>query len=331
MNNLVMSHAMPTAASTDITTDAQGKPDVEWLVANDGHRIPLRHWPVAKPRAVIHIVHGMAEHSGCYADVAETLNAAGYAVLAHDHRCHGLATPQDQLGNVGPQQHWDGVCHDMAVVNADIHHRYPELPLIVLGHSMGSFISQYFAQHYPDQLNLLLLEGSSFEVPWFTSLAGLLGRIESWRQGVNGRSPLINALSFGGFNKTVKKPRTAFDWVSRDTDFVDRYVADPLCGFQLSNGYWRELLKGLAELYRPHSLKRLRSDLPIYLFSGDKDPVGHQGRGTENLARALRDVAGCRDVTLRLYPEARHDMLHETNRDEVLIDLLAWIKRHLPS
>lgn len=336
MNNLVMSHAMPSSTSTDsaipdTTSPASAPATLEWLVANDGHRIPLRHWPVASPRAVIHIVHGMAEHSGSYADTASALNAAGYAVLAHDHRCHGLATVMDQLGDVGPQQHWDGVCHDMATVNADIHHRYPELPLILIGHSMGSFISQYFAQHFPDQINLLLLEGSTYEAPWFSTAGSLLGDFECWRLGVNGRSPLIHALSFGAFNKAFKKPRTDFDWLSRCHKFVDGYIADPLCGFQLSNGYWRDFTRGLADLYRPHSLKRIRSDLPIYVFSGDKDPVGHNGRGAEKLAIALRDISGCRDVTLRLYPEARHDLLHETNSDEVLTDLLGWIKRHLSS
>ena len=107
MNNLATSHANPAAATA-----------VEWLTAGDGHRIPLRHWPVANPVAVVHLVHGMAEHSGCYADVAAALNAAGYAAVAHDHRCHGLAVAQGTLGNVGLQQHWRGVCHDMAVVNA---------------------------------------------------------------------------------------------------------------------------------------------------------------------------------------------------------------------
>lgn len=330
MNNLVVSHAMPS--SRDSASPASSAPDrVEWLTASDGHRIPFRHWPADGARAVIHIVHGMAEHSGCYADVAAILNAAGYSVLAHDHRCHGLAAPQDQLGDVSTLQHWNGVLHDMAVVNAEIHSRHPELPLIVLGHSMGSFISQHFAQNYPEQLNLLLLEGSSFEPPWFTSIAAVIGRFESWRQGVNGRSPVIHALSFGGFNKVFKNPRTAFDWLSREEGFVDRYVADPLCGFQMSNGYWGDFVKGLSALYRPQNLKKIRPDLPIYLFSGDRDPVGHMGRGVENLAHAYRSITGSRDVTLRLYPEARHDILHETNRDEVINDLLGWIKRHLAS
>ncbi|MDP2226036.1 MAG: lysophospholipase [Moraxellaceae bacterium] len=322
MNNLAMSHV---PASDPVTTS----PALEWLTAGDGHRIPCRHWPVASPRAVVHVVHGMAEHSGCYDDVAPLLNAAGLAVLAHDHRCHGIAVPEAELGNVSASQHWAAICHDMATVNAELHRRYPDLPVIVLGHSMGSFIAQDFAQHYPDQLNLLLLEGSNFEAPWFTTAASWLAGFEAWRQGPQGRSPLIHALSFGGFNKTINAARTAFDWISRDTRFVDRYVADPLCGFQLSNAYWQQFLKGLARLYTPASLKRLRPDMPVYLFAGSADPVGHMGSGVEKLARALR-TAGCRDVTLRLYPEARHDLLHETNRDEVVTDLISWMKRLIP-
>lgn len=325
MNNLAMSHdTIPSSPSAH----APGMPVEEWLTANDGHRIPCRHWPVGAPRAVVHIVHGMSEHSGCYDDVAGQLNAAGLSVLAHDHRCHGKSVPLAELGNTSRLQHWAGVCHDMATVNAELHRRYPELPVIVLGHSMGSFVAQEFAQHYPDQLNLLLLEGSNFEPPWFTTAASWLAGFETWRLGENGRSPLIHAMTFGGFNKTIKRPRTAFDWITRDTSFVDRYIADPLCGFQLSNNYWRHFLKGLSHLYRPTSLQRLRSDLPVYLFAGAKDPVGHMGHGVEKLAHALHE-AGLRDVTLRMYPEARHDILHETNRDEVLTDLLAWVKRHL--
>lgn len=321
MNNLVVSHAMSVPASSA---------GLEWLAATDGHRIPLRHWPVANARAVVHIVHGMAEHSGCYADVAALFNDAGYAVMAHDHRCHGHAVDAGALGNTSLQQHWAGVCADMAVVNAELRRRHPEQPLVLLGHSMGSFIAQHFAQQHPERLNLLLLEGSSFEPPWFTRLAARLARLEVWRQGELGRSRLIHALSFGGFNRAFRPARTAFDWLSRDAGFVDRYVADPRCGFQLCNGYWRDFLDGLAALYQSAALRRIRSDLPVYLFAGDQDPVGHRGRGVTRLARVYREVVGSRDVTLRLYPGARHDLLHETNRDEVLADLLGWIGRHLP-
>lgn len=319
MNNIAMSHAHAPQPLV---------PQLEWLVASDGHRIPCRHWPIEAPRGVVHIVHGMSEHSGCYEDVALTLNAAGLSVMAHDHRCHGKSVSLADLGDSSRLQHWAGVCHDMAIVNADLHRRYPNLPVIVLAHSMGSFIAQDFAQHYPDQLNVLLLEGSNFEAPWFTTAASWMAGFEIWRMGVNGRSPLIHALSFGAFNKTIRNPRTAFDWITREPSFVDSYIADPMCGFQLSNGYWRDFLKGLSALYRPTSIQRMRSDLPVYLFAGDKDPVGHMGKGVEKLALAMKN-AGLRDVTLRLYPDARHDILHETNRDEVVTDMLSWLKRHL--
>jgi alpha-beta hydrolase superfamily lysophospholipase len=303
-------------------------PDIEWLSASDGHQIPVRRWPVGQARAVIHIVHGMAEHSGCYADIAPLFNTAGYSVVAHDHRCHGQALAGLPPGDVGPQQHWRGVCDDMAVVNADIRQRYAGLPVVMLGHSMGSFIAQYFAQHHPGAINLLLLEGSSYEAPWFTSLAAAIARFESWRQGENGRSKLLHALSFGSFNKAIPAPRTDFDWVSRNNDFVDRYIADPLCGFQMANAYWRDFATALAQLYRPQSMKQIRADLPVYLFSGDHDPVGHMGRGVERLAECYRNTVGSRDVTLRLYPDVRHDLLHENNRDEVAADVLAWIGQH---
>lgn len=321
MNNPVASHVMSTMSSADA---------IEWLGTDDGHRIPIRHWPLPSPRAVVHIVHGMAEHSGCYADVAPAFNALGYAVVAHDHRCHGLATSANALGSIGHNQHWAGVCADMAVVNAEIRRRYPDPPIAVLGHSMGSFVAQHFAQQHPDRVNLLLLEGSSYQAPWFTRLAGLLGSFEAWRQGNLGRSALIHALSFGGFNRAFKPARTDFDWLSRDTAFVDRYLADPLCGFRLCNGYWRDFVKGLNALYQPKAMRRIRDDMSIYLFAGDRDPVGHNGRGVERLARCYRETVGCRDVTLRLYPDARHDILHEINRDEVIADLLGWLGRHVP-
>jgi alpha-beta hydrolase superfamily lysophospholipase len=321
MNNLVVGHAMSAISSSDA---------IEWLTTSDGHRIPLRHWPVENARAVVHIAHGMAEHSGCYADVAALLNAEGLAVMAHDHRCHGLAVSNGALGNTSMLQHWSGVCSDMTVVNAEVRRRYPELPLILLGHSMGSFVSQHFAQRHPERINLLLLEGSSYQAPWFTRMAGLMCRFEGWRQGDHGRSPLIHALSFGGFNKAFKNARTDFDWLSRDEDFVDRYIADPLCGYQLCNGYWREFIKGLSAIYQPEAMRGIRTDLPVYLFAGSRDPAGHNGRGVVRLANLYREVVGSRDVTLRLYPGARHDILHETNRDEVLTDLLGWLRRHLP-
>lgn len=297
---------------------------IEFLTASDGHRIPVRHWPVANPLAVVHISHGMAEHSGCYADVAPRLNAAGYAVVAHDHRCHGHSTPEASLGNVDELQHWDAICADVLRVNTHIRGLYPNTRIALLGHSMGSFVSLDFVETHSNRIDALLLEGSNYEAPWFCSAARLIAVVESWRQGVQGRSPVIHALSFGGFNSKFKNPRTAYDWVSRDTAFVDRYAADPMCGFQCSNGYWKGFLGGLARIYTPGNMRGIRKNLPIYLFAGSQDQVGKCGRGVEALRKQL-EKTGNPLVQKRIYQDARHDILHETNRDEVIADMLTWL------
>ena len=297
---------------------------LDYLTAPDGHRIPVRHWPVANPLAVIHIAHGMAEHSGCYADVAPRLNAAGYAVVAHDHRCHGHSVPAAALGTASASQHWNAICADMLHVNTHIRSLYPKQRIALLGHSMGSFISMDFMGKHSDRVDLLLLEGSNYEAPWFCNVARGIAVFEGWRQGQDGRSPIIHALSFGGFNKKFKNPRTAFDWISRDNAVVDRYVADPLCGFQCSNGYWNGFLAGLARIYKPANFRGIRKNLPIYLLAGTEDQVGKKSRGVIALRDQL-EKAGCQPVKMVLYTDARHDLLHETNRDEVISDLLGWL------
>lgn len=300
-----------------------------YLATPDGHAIPVRHWPVANPRAVVHIAHGMSEHSGCYADVAPYLNQAGYAVVAHDHRCHGHSVAQEQLGNVGATQHWQGIADDMGRINAHIRSLYPNTRIALLGHSMGSFISLGYAQAHSEDIDVLLLEGSNHEAPWFIRAARLIAVFEGWRQGPEGRSKLIHLLSFGGFNNKIRNARTECDWISRDPVFVDRYINDPRCGFQCSNGYWKDFLGGLAGIYQIDNIRRIRASLPIYVFAGDQDQVGHCGRGVKALHGHLQKVVG-KLCTMVLYPGARHDILHETNRDEVISNMIAWLDQQLP-
>lgn len=303
---------------------------LDYIAAPDGHRIPVRHWPLANPRAVVRIAHGMSEHSGCYEDIAPRLNAAGYAVISHDHRCHGASVPQAALGNVSASQHWANICSDMFEVNQHARRLYPNTPLALLGHSMGSFISLDFTESHSADIDVLMLEGTNYEPSWFCRLAQGLATFECWRQGEQGRSAILHALSFGGFNKTIKNPRTDYDWISRDEAFVDRYAADPLCGFQCSNGYWRDFLGGLAVIYKARNMALIRPDLPIYLFAGSADPVGHNGKRIRTLAQKLIK-AGVRKVDARVYEGARHDILHETNADEIIHDLLTWLDKALPA
>ena len=295
-----------------------------YLPAPDGHKIPIRHWPVANPRAVIHLVHGMAEHSGNYDDIAAFLNQYGFSVLAHDHRCHGLCAAPELLGNVDRLQNWQGILQDMPLIHNWINATYQNIPVIIVAHSMGSFISQHFVQHHPKRVKALALSGSDYLAPWFVRTSAKLAALEMLRQGKNGRSLVIHAMGFGKFAKTFAPMRTEFDWLSRDNHFVDKYVADPLCGFRLANRYWRDFLLTLAEIYTPANMQKLAVDMPLYLFAGHNDPVGHMGKGVKKLADMYAKT-GKSAITLKLYPEGRHDILHDSNASEVRYDLLGWI------
>ncbi len=298
-----------------------------YLPTPDGHKIPMRHWPVSQPRGVIHVVHGMAEHSGNYDDVAAFFNQHHFAVLAHDHRCHGLSTTQ--LGNVDKIQNWQGVLEDMPLIHNWIKATYQQTPVIIVGHSMGSFVSQHFVQHHPHAVQALALAGSDFLPTWFTGAASRLAKIETCRQGANGRSDLIHGLAFGKFGKAIKNARTEFDWLSRNPAWVDKYIADPLCGFRMANAYWREFLKTLSEIYTPTALKKIPKELPVYIFAGSDDPVGHNSKGVKKLANAHKKYRKA-EITLKIYHEGRHDILHDSNASEVRYDLLSWLLSELP-
>lgn len=301
-----------------------------YLPTADGHKIPVRHWPVAQARAVIHIVHGMAEHSGNYDDVAAFLNQYGFTVIAHDHRCHGLSAPVKALGNVDKIQNWAGILDDMALLHNWISATYNNVPVIILAHSMGSFISQWFVQNHPNRVQGLALSGSDYLPSWYVRISSRLGSIEMCRQGANGHSNIIHGLGFGKFNKMFAPNRTDYDWLSRDSAFVDKYVADPLCGFRMANRYWRDFLLTLAEIYEPINMKKIPDGLPLYIFSGSEDPVGQMSKGVSKLAK-MHNKFNKSVVTLKLYPQGRHDILHETNQSEVRYDLLAWLLTVVPT
>lgn len=310
-----------------VSTQQRSGPEFEgvnFVLAEDGHEIPLRHWPVEHPKALVHIAHGMSEHSGCYADAAARLNAAGYAVMAHDHRCHGLTVPIEALGEISDTQHWEAVCADMRSVNRYGKSIYPNAPWVLLGHSMGSFISLAYAERHSQNIDALILQGSNYEAPWFTWSAHWFAKFECWRQGENGRSPIIHALTFGKFAKAFSNDNSSYDWLSRDNTFVQRYINDPRCGITCTNGFWRDLLEGLSRTQRMSNLRKIRNDLPVYSFAGSKDPVGNDGINVAILDDKL-EAAGLIDVTMKIYEDARHDLFNETNKNEVYEHLLNWL------
>ncbi|WP_285422601.1 alpha/beta hydrolase [Pseudomonas sp. efr-133-TYG-103a] len=299
-----------------------------WLDASDHSRLFVNAWaPEGQARAVVMLSHGMAEHSGRYERLAEALTQAGFALYAHDQRGHGRTASEGLLGHYGDRDGWSKVVGDLATLNASLAQKHPEVPVFLLGHSMGSYVAQAYLMHHSASLQGAVLSGSNFQPVSLYRSARLVARFERWRQGATGRSALIEFLSFGSFNKRFKPVRTPFDWLSRDPQEVDRYISDPLCGFRCTNQFWLDMLGGLQQISKRSNLAQIDKSLPILIMGGECDPVS-DGKRLKDLADALTGTDH-HAVALKVYPQARHEILNETNRQAVTHDLLAWLEQAL--
>jgi len=298
------------------------------LSASDGFPLHVHRWSNASPpKAVVMLAHGLAEHAARYARLGETLVASGYELFALDQRGHGQTAQHGQLGHFADADGWSKVVNDLACLNHHIRQQYPSLPIFLLAHSMGSYIGQAYLMQHSCSLQGAILSGSNYQPARIYRAASLIARFERWRLGKNGRSRLINFLSFGSFNKAIKSARTDFDWLSRDPQEVDRYISDPLCGFVATTQLWVDLLGGLQGISDVKQLAQIDPDLPLLLIGGDCDPVS-AGQRLNDLAGALR-VAGLQHVELKVFPGARHELLNESNRDEVTYYLINWLEQAL--
>jgi alpha-beta hydrolase superfamily lysophospholipase len=261
-------------------------------------------WDVADPRGVVQVAHGLAEHSARYDRFARALNVAGYTVRACDHRGHGesIAGRPGDFGAPG----FEALIADLAAYGASLH---GDLPLFLFAHSMGSFAAQSVMLTHSEQYAGIVLSGS-------TAL-DLLAAGMAQAEGPAG----LEAFN-AGFES-----RTGYEWLSRDEAEVDRYVADPLCGFELPEETVPALFGAAATLADPTALASIRSDLPLLIASGSADPLAGGGQLVEVLGQRYRD-AGLVDVTVTLYDGARHEILNELNRDEVTADIVAWLDAH---
>jgi alpha-beta hydrolase superfamily lysophospholipase len=309
-----------------------------YFESHDGAKLYLYRWePPAQPKAVLHIVHGMAEHALRYRRLAEKLTAAGIEVWAADQRGHGKTADlnvnrPDNGGLLGHCEDGNGyaaVTQDVHALNIEIKKTRQNVPVFLLGHSWGSFIVQNYIEEYSGELiiNGCILSGTrgpgdfmiKAGLPFLTLLAALRGQ----RNG----SRLARALADGQYNKPFKPNRTQFDWLSRDEVEVDKYAADPFCGKLCSSGFYRDLTGVLYNIHRDEAMARISRNLPVYVFSGNADPVGNMGASPTALVNAYRNL-GVEDLEFVLYPGARHETLNETNREEVIENLLSWINRH---
>jgi alpha-beta hydrolase superfamily lysophospholipase len=296
------------------------------LAAADGAALWVYRWlPEAPPKAVVQIAHGLAEHAGRYARLAAALTAAGYAVYANDHRGHGRTAPDAaELGFFAERDGWRRCIDDLWLLNRRIAGDHPGLPIVLLGHSMGSFMAQHFISEHGGALAGAVLSASSGKPPPLAAAGRLIARLERLRLGPRGKSALIQSLGFGAFNKPFAPARTPYDWLSRDPAEVDKYAADPLCGFAATVQLWIDMLDALAEIARPARQARIPKRLPVYVIAGLRDPVSDGTKGLRQLLAAYR-AAGLERVTHRFYPDGRHELFNEVNRDEVTRDLVTWL------
>ena len=301
------------------------------LHASDGVPVQGYAWPVAEPRAVIHIAHGMGEHARRYDAVANALNEQGYFVVANDHRGHGN-TDAGSLGDMGADG-WNRVLADAYELNQYARAQAPDRPLVLLGHSMGAMLAQLYITRYGASIDALVLSGSpGFSAPGVMRLISraIIG-FEAWRLPDGRSSDVLQNLLFGNSNKPFDGPdASGFEWLSRDPDEVAKYVEDPQCGFVVAARSVRDLFRGAALAQSKGCIAKIPKDLPMYVFAGTEDPVNGQQKNIERMVDRYRK-AGVSNVELRWYAGGRHEMFNETNRAEVISDLLNWLDANTPA
>lgn len=281
------------------------------------------------PTAVLQIVHGVAEHIGRYDDFARFLNGHGVVVVGHDHLGHGGSLPEGGTPvYFGHGNTWQTPVDDIYVLHTKLKERYPGLPLLLMGHSMGSFLSRTYLIRYSGTVKAAILMGTGWQsgaaLTGGLALSGALARRDPAATNAT-----VNALAFGAYNKMFKPNRTGFDWLSADPENVDDYMADPLCGHDATVGLFHEMLRGIRFNQRPANLRKMDMDTPVLLISGQDDPVGAMGAGVRRTYQEFRR-AGVKDCTLKLYPALRHELLNEKeHRPAVYQNIWSWMEEKL--
>ncbi|MEM8682457.1 MAG: lysophospholipase [Pseudomonadota bacterium] len=295
--------------------------DIFTLVAEDETPIQARCWAADNPSMVVQIIHGLGEHADRYQRLAAALNAAGISVYSHNHRGHGEHA--ELRGFFADTDGWETVVNDSSVVLDHVRATHDGLPAVVLGHSMGSFVAQSLAMQRSHDMAALVLSGSTWPASYKLLPGRLVATVVGFASGRRNPSPLLDGLGFGALNKAFSPARTESDWLSRDEAEVDKYEADPLCGGPFTIGLWQDFLAGMSGVGSDNAINRIRSDLPILILGGEKDPVG----GDSGMGALMTHYAqtGHSRLSIKIYEDGRHEMFNEINRDDVTAHLVSWL------
>ena len=296
-----------------------------WYDSKGAGKIHGCRWtPEESPKAVVQIVHGIAEFIERYDEFAAYLNGLGFLVVAEDHMGHGQS-----VGENGIQGYFHGgwftAVEDTMTLLRETQAAYPDIPYVLFGHSMGSFMARTILCKYPDSgISAAVICGTGWQpaalLPPVTRFIEAVCR----KDGEDQPSAFLENLVFGSYNRRVEHPRTAYDWLSRDAKIVDAYIAHPMCGFTPTAGLLREMMKGLTYIEKPAHLEAMKKDLPVFFVAGGDDPVGGYGKGVKRTVSEFKK-AGMTDVSCRIYPLCRHEILNEINRQEIFEDIGGWI------
>lgn len=281
------------------------------------------------PKAVVQLVHGISEYVGRYDHFARFLADHGFVVCGEDHLGHGrTAAGDNSFGFVAGQGGWDRMAEDVHTLRQRMGEQYPGIPYIIMGHSMGSFLTRTYLCRWPGTIDGAILSGTGQEAAPIVAAGKALASLIAGIKGATARSPMVHSMALGAYNKQFAPNRTPSDWISRDEAVVDAYRADEYCAHMPSVGLYRDMLGGLQYIASPQNLSRMDPDTPVYIFSGDKDPVGANGR-TVKTVYGYFEKQGTKDLSMKLYAGGRHEMLNEINKEEVYADVLNWLERHI--
>ena len=301
----------------------------QYYTSTDDQQIFCHQWETPTPRGVLLVAHGGAEHGARYATMAKSLNRQQYSVWVADHRGHGESLlGSGQLGDMGNENVWRQVVDDMLMLARNIRTDNPGVPIFLLGHSLGSLVAQMALIEYSSLFTGAILSGA----PSLDTFAALKPVLEALIEA-NGREAVddnLQAELIANFNSVIDNPRTDSDWISSDAAVVDKYKQDPLCGFAYPNGVWLDIVTASEVTQDIQALSNIDSEFPIYIFSGENDPVHLNQTGLTTLMEQYRQ-AGISDIQLTVYEGGRHEMFNETQRSKVVNDLVGWMNKKTPS
>lgn len=298
----------------------------ETLSTDDGATLALRSaLPDATPKALLHINHGMAEHSARYIRFAKALVSAGYGAYAHDHRGHGYSkAPDSSPGIFAKKDGWDRVLQDVETVQRFMVDQHPDVPIVTFGHSMGSIIAFNHILRTPRSTAGAALWNSGVDTGALAALYGAILKTERFFKGSDVPSGIAKKLTFETWNKQFAPNRTDSDWLSRDEAEVDKYINDPYCGFDITIGLWLDVLSGIKFAASDPNLLKLPADLPVHLLAGTADPCSQNGSAVARIEQRMIS-RGMSDVTFEQLSDTRHESLNELNRDETTAKFIQWL------